>query len=315
MDRKISLCDFVCCPRCRGDLTVREPASFHCACCEVSFPVIDGIPRLLPDQYDSYTQVAYDKEWSELKTDKDTAWGVDVESRIPQVLAFLGYQSPEQLKGKRILDVGCGDGSLTDMMARAFHADVIGTDLSRGMMRTQQRPEHRAVFIQGDVCRLPYKPESFDLVWAGGVLMFTPDTRLSFMNLPRLLRQGGRVGVWLYGNDRLPRTLIMPRVRGLARELVFKQFDRKGQDIMIDALAHLAMAKQRIGLALATRRRAPCSLNEKRLKLRDSLSVNYARFHSCAEVSGWFEEAGLGNINCRMIDGAVVGYGDKTGAV
>jgi SAM-dependent methyltransferase len=310
----ISIFDFACCPRCNSDLTPRggeSAAALSCTACETRFPIIEGIPRLLPDQYDSFTQESFEKEWSELKTDEDTAWGLDAESRIPQILDFLGYQFPEQLKGKRILDIGCGDGSLTDMMARTFAADVIGTDLTRGMMRTQLKPNHLALFIQGDACCLPYKPESFDVVWSMGVLHHTPDTRLSFMNLPRLLRQGGRVGVWLYGKDRPLRTLIAPYMRRLGREFVFKHFSRKRQDVMIDTLAHLGMAIQRIGVGLGTRRRPPCSLNEKKLKLRDSLTVNYARFHSRAEVAGWFEQAGLRNINCRMIDGAVVCYGDK----
>ena len=308
----LNIVDVLCCPRCHSDIAGASSAqALSCSTCQARFPIIQGIPCLLPQHFDSYTQEAFEREWGELKEEDERAWAVEVKDRIPQIVDFLGFRSPEQLQGRRILDVGCGDGSLTDMMARAFQADVVGADLTRGMMRTQRKPDKQSIFVQGDACCLPFKNESFDIVWSGGVLMMTPDTQAAFAGLPRLLRPGGRVGVWLYGKDRPLRELIMPNVRGLGREYVFKRVSRKGQDFMIDALARLAMIKQRMGLALGTRRRLPCSLNEKKMKLRDSLSVNYARFHSRAEVTGWFEAAGLRNINCRMIDGAVVCYGDR----
>ena len=54
---KSDLMDVLCCPVCRGDLTLtvrsREgeeilTGSLHCAKCGVDYPIEDGIPDLLP---------------------------------------------------------------------------------------------------------------------------------------------------------------------------------------------------------------------------------------------------------------------------
>ena len=54
---KHSLMDILCCPVCKGDLTLRvdkEDAKeileggLHCAACNVEYPIHEGIPDLLP---------------------------------------------------------------------------------------------------------------------------------------------------------------------------------------------------------------------------------------------------------------------------
>lgn len=54
---KRSLLDIICCPVCKGELTLRvdeENATeilegeLHCAACRVNYPIQDGIPNLLP---------------------------------------------------------------------------------------------------------------------------------------------------------------------------------------------------------------------------------------------------------------------------
>ena len=124
-----------CCPICKGDLEITASRDLRCVRCSESFPIIDGIPRLLPAKFDRYTQESFEREWAELRDD-DTAWGVDVQGRIPQLLDFLGAQSGE-LKGKRLLDVGCGDGSLSNAIALALGAQVVAFDLSTGMARSR----------------------------------------------------------------------------------------------------------------------------------------------------------------------------------
>ncbi len=39
----------LCCPACRGDLDRRHQGEeLHCAACDFAFPIVDGIPVLLP---------------------------------------------------------------------------------------------------------------------------------------------------------------------------------------------------------------------------------------------------------------------------
>jgi ubiquinone/menaquinone biosynthesis C-methylase UbiE len=72
------------------------------------------------------------------------------------------------LSGKRVLEVGCGDGRLTWKYARTA-AQVVGIDLEHEELRIAviDRPsdlEGRSLFAQADAARLPFDRESFDFV-------------------------------------------------------------------------------------------------------------------------------------------------------
>jgi ubiquinone/menaquinone biosynthesis C-methylase UbiE len=101
---------------------------------------------------------------------------------------------------RRILDLGCGTGSTTLMLKRAFpQAQVIGLDLSPYML---VRAEHKAqsagldiIWRHGDAEKIPFPEASFDLVTASLLFHETPINisqkilRSSF----RLLVPGGQM--------------------------------------------------------------------------------------------------------------------------
>ena len=71
------------------------------------------------------------------------------------------------LAGKRVLEIGCGDGRLTWLYAKSA-ARVTGIDLHRDDLRvaTIDRPadlEHKVVFTRADSIHLPFAKESFDI--------------------------------------------------------------------------------------------------------------------------------------------------------
>ena len=300
----------LCCPLCKGQLVITGAGDLRCSQCSATFPVIDGIPCLLPDKFDRYTQESFEREWAELR-DGDTAWGINVESRIPHILDFLGYQ-PAQLRGKRMLDVGCGDGSLANAIASTLATQVVAFDLSRGMTRSARNAS--AMFIQADASDPPFKQDAFDVVWAGGSIHHTRNTRQTFFALVPLLKPGGRIGVWVYGNakENSLRMLAKPYLVVGLQKLVFDHLGRGAQDVAINVLAQVGMIKQSLEGRLGIRRRPKSSLAQKKARLRDGLTVKYQHHHSRPEVSRWFEEAGLKAIVCRRMEGAVVCYGDKS---
>src|SRR5262249_40745818 len=105
----------------------------------------------------------------------------------------------EQLRGKRVLDVGCGMGRFSDVASR-WGATVVGIDLSRAVDAAQRNVGGRpnVHIAQADVFELPFRAETFDFIFSIGVLHHTPDTRKAFDNLPGLLRRGGTIAIWLY---------------------------------------------------------------------------------------------------------------------
>ena len=69
--------------------------------------------------------------------------------------------------GKRVLEIGCGDGRLTWRYAR--DADrVVGIDLERNDLRVAsiERPsdlEARVLFAQANSIRMPFRNDAFDM--------------------------------------------------------------------------------------------------------------------------------------------------------
>jgi ubiquinone biosynthesis O-methyltransferase len=113
--------------------------------------------------------------------------------RIEQdlVLAFAG-----PLAGKRVLDVGCGDGAYA-LSAAERGAQVVGVDTSREMLEAaRERAASKGLEIdlrEGDVQRLPFDDASFDIVLAVTVLCFVEDATEATREMARVLSPGGRI--------------------------------------------------------------------------------------------------------------------------
>ena len=91
---------------------------------------------------------------------------------------------------ERVLEVGCGTGEGALFLAREFpRARVRGVDISAEMIRRATRkigldPDARVAFRVGDAARLPWAPESFDLLAQINMPVF-------FRESSRVLRPGG----------------------------------------------------------------------------------------------------------------------------
>ena len=108
--------------------------------------------------------------------------------------------------GRRVLDVGCGNGYLLGHYARAG-ACTTGIDLtSRGVALSARRFELgglRGDFAQGNAEALPFRDASFDLVLSMGVLHHTPNTAAAVEEIRRVLRPGGTFLIMLYHRNSL----------------------------------------------------------------------------------------------------------------
>lgn len=107
---------------------------------------------------------------------------------VPQlatgVLEWLASQS-----GERILDLGCGDGRLTERIA-ATGAGVVGIDASPQMVAVARARGIAA--DQGSAESLPYADQSFDAVFSNAVLHWVRDQDAMLAQVRRVLAPGGR---------------------------------------------------------------------------------------------------------------------------
>jgi trans-aconitate methyltransferase len=127
------------------------------------------------------------------------SWDPEVYARNARFVADLGAPLLEMLAPRpreRILDLGCGDGALTEKLA-AFGCEVVGVDAS-----PEQVEAARARGLDARVCRaeaLPFAGE-FDGVLSNAVLHWVKDQAAALAAVHRALRPGGRIVAELGGH-------------------------------------------------------------------------------------------------------------------
>lgn len=197
------LVQWICCPSCQGDLVLTvtgsspigiEEGALSCAACHASYPIVRGVPRFV--QGDGYVQ-SFSYEWNRFnRVQLDPANGT-TESE-DTFIEKTGLR-PEDVRGKLVLDVGCGAGRFSEIVSR-WGGRVVGIDYSFAVEASQRNLRDRGTVdvIQADVFNLPLRQNIFDVIFSIGVLHHTRDTREAFLRLPRLLKDGGTIAVWLY---------------------------------------------------------------------------------------------------------------------
>ena len=77
------------------------------------------------------------------------------------------------LRGKRVLEAGCGRGIISARMAE-LGAEVYLLDISEEALQIARKhfiaKNLHAMFLHGDILDLPFRESTFDLVWNAGVM-------------------------------------------------------------------------------------------------------------------------------------------------
>ncbi len=127
--------------------------------------------------------------------------------------------------GERVLDVGCGSGAVTREIARRLDGRgvAVGLDPSPALLEVARELAkaagfgERAEFREGDARRLPFPDSSFDAVVCVTVLSHIPRGETGIPEFVRVLRPGGRLGVFDLDTDM---TTFTHPDRALTRRIV-----------------------------------------------------------------------------------------------
>ena len=110
-----------------------------------------------------------------------------------------GHLLPYLRPGQRILDFGCGPGTISVGLAKAVHpGELHGVDMEESQIDlarqvAQAQRQDNAVFHVGDVNSLEFEEGFFDVVHCHNLLMHVPDTHAVLIEVKRVLKPGGLI--------------------------------------------------------------------------------------------------------------------------
>lgn len=263
------------CPKCGSDLAL-EDEGLRCAGCKAWYGVTGNIPLLFcPNDWDpsrndvTLSVKSFYEETPFPNYDEFDNVGWLVEKARRGVFAkLLDDQIPP---GTRILECGCGTGQMSNFLSVASRT-VFGTDMSLQSLTLGEQFKERndldtVHFMQMNLFRPCFKPNTFDLVICSGVLHHTSDPFLGFQTIARLVRSKGYLMIGLY--HKYGRTITN------IRRLIFR------------------MTGTRFLFLDPNFRKRATSASKKHAWFMDQYKHPHESRHTIREVVGWLDKAGL----------------------
>lgn len=169
-----------------------------------------------------YIKDYYDERYS---VDRDSNLGAATNkeeqfSRLRQILNLAPLNDVNS-----VLDVGCGHGFITSMIAKNTKARVTGTDFSKSAV--SQAGEFYKLpnlsFVDGDAKKLPFDDNSFDLVVSSEIIEHIPGPQDVIEEFYRVVKPGGLVLIttpnpW---NPQMPIRALLKKLNILKKKQIF----------------------------------------------------------------------------------------------
>ena len=282
----LELLSLLRCPRCRGEVDVREaPAEAEVRCrsgaCGARFPVVGGVPRLAGETYTA----SFGRQWNRY----DVARDAEDEATF---LIKTGTRA-SGLAGRLVLDAGCGGGRYARLLGR-HGARVVGVDLSSAVEKAAALCAGllEVAIVQADLLDLPLAERGFDFAFSIGVLHHSPDPRRAFGQVAARVKPGGTLAVWLYGKNTWPQEGVNSALRAVTTRLPAR------------ALEPLCAGAALIGGVPVLNRTLNKLVNfsnhpDWTLRVCDTYdwyAPRYQSHHTVEELSRWFVEEGFADL-------------------
>jgi ubiquinone/menaquinone biosynthesis C-methylase UbiE len=182
------------CPKCKIVLSEFDQ-SLKCLTCKLDFRIVNDIPRFVPSsnyansfglQWNNFSKTQFDSQTikrSQLRFENETGW------------------SDQSIKGKIVLDAGCGSGRFSDV-AITKEVRLVAVDYSNAVDAAKSNLKKGDLCIlQADLAQLPLEDCGIDYIYCIGVLQHTRNPSEIVTELLRCLRIGGEVTFTFYENS------------------------------------------------------------------------------------------------------------------
>jgi 2-polyprenyl-3-methyl-5-hydroxy-6-metoxy-1,4-benzoquinol methylase len=273
------------------------------------FSVEGGIPRFV--NRDNYAS-AFGSQWIEYqKTQLDSFSGHPItENRIK---SCLGNELFEFLKGKLVLEAGCGAGRFTEILLKQ-NSKVVSFDLSDAVDANYKNfpTDDNHLIIQADINNLPFENNQFDVVFCLGVVQHTPNPEQTIESLFNQVKPGGWLVIDHYTYNLSHYTKTSP----ILRHLFFKHLSAEKGMIwtkrvvnlffplhkLVRNYKYLQMILSRVSPVITTFHVFP-ELTEKQqyewslLDTHDTLTDYYKHFRTKAQIINTLKQLGAKNIH------------------
>jgi len=158
-----------------------------------------------------------------IQTDFDAHWERNFSESIPQIKIqeaekfFTPVIPLLRSRESKIFEAGCGDGvhwtfikNLKNDRGSYTGIDISATVIDRLEKKKKQRRDR---FLKMDLSALTEPENSYDIVFAFGVVAYTQRPEKSFSELCRICKPGGWIGIWIYPEPRGLGKIILYTVR------------------------------------------------------------------------------------------------------
>lgn len=301
-----------------------------------NYPVLNGIPRFVTKEFysgslarsgEKQTAHSFGDKWREKRSQRYGHAPHGAKSLREQFMAVLGCRSAGEVKtifnkSKCILNAGCGvawSESLFDYNPKAKkHCVDISLSVETAYRNTERC--NNVIVSQASISELPYRDETFDIIYSIGVLHHTPAPHKMFMSLARKLAPAGLLGIYIYNKKPFIREIVDREIRKITTTLTYeecmkfsKQMTRlgkalgevKGKVLIRDNIGLLDIRKGKYSIQeFMYNYFLKCWYNPKSdaeyadLVNQDWYHPYYASHHTKEEVIRWFRACGIRDLKC-----------------
>jgi SAM-dependent methyltransferase len=290
------LLDLLVCPECRSSLRLDakersggDVVTGTLACASGhSFEITNGIPRFVRHQLNAdqaRTRDSFGDEWTRLYPEHGHStpeWQAERD-------IFLEYTRslPSEYRGKLVLDAGCGNGRYAKL-ANDWGARVVCVDISTAVEIAQTNVGGRAdvAVVQGDLFKLPFKQDLFDIVYSIGVLHHTPDAKGAFHAIQPLVKPGGFFSIFMHGQGNRALYATNRWIRSWTAKASYRT--TWNFCLLLTGLAKVLLAIPFLGPVLYLAGRQVIFFSPDQHNNYDHFSAGFTSFHRKEEIRGWY---------------------------